>query len=131
MTTDRYERGLARLKEIDSGSAARITERLKDTAPDLARYIIEFVFGEIYTRPGLDLKLREIVTVTATATLGYASRELKAHINFALNVGCSRQEIVECLLQIAVYAGFPAALNAISVAREVFLERDAQAGAAR
>ena len=97
---------------------------MKDVAPDLARYVIEFPFGDVYSRPGLDLKSREIATVAALTALGNAAPQLKVHIHGALNVGCSREEIVEIIIQMAVYAGFPAALNGIFAAREVFRERD-------
>ncbi len=124
MRIDRYERGLKKLKEVDAKAGERMTERLKDIAPDLARYIIEFPFGDVYNRPGLDLKSREIATVAALTTLGNAISQLKVHINGALNVGVSRQEIIEIIIQMAVYAGFPAALNAMYAAKEVFEERD-------
>ena len=99
-------------------------ESLKDIAPDLARYVIEFAFGDVYSRPGLDLKSREIAAVAALATLGNATPQLKVHIHGALNVGLSRQEVVEIIIQMAVYAGFPAAINGMSAAKEVFQERD-------
>lgn len=124
MRIDRYERGLKKLKEVDAKAGERMIERLKDIAPDLARYIIEFPFGDVYNRPGLDLKSREIATVAALTTLGNAISQLKVHINGALNVGVSRQEIIEIIIQMAVYAGFPAALNAMYAAKEVFEERD-------
>jgi len=124
MSKDRYERGLKKLKEVDAKAGEQVIERLKDIAPDLARYIIEFPFGDVYNRPGLDLKSREIATVAALTTLGNAISQLKLHINGALNVGVSRQEIIEVIIQMAVYAGFPAALNAMYAAKEVFKERD-------
>jgi 4-carboxymuconolactone decarboxylase len=124
MAGDRYQRGAEKLKEIDGEAGKNVIESLKDICPDLARYIIEFPFGDIYSRPGLDLKSREIATVAALTALGTATPQLKVHINGALNVGCTRQEVVELILQMAVYAGFPAALNGMSAAKEVFLERD-------
>jgi 4-carboxymuconolactone decarboxylase len=124
MTNDRYDRGLEKLKEIDGEAGERVIESLKDIAPDLAHYTIEFPFGDIYRRPGLDLKSREVATVAALTALGNAAPQLKVHIHGALNVGCSRQEIVEIIIQMAVYAGFPAALNGMAAAKEVFKERD-------
>ena len=124
MSNDRYQRGLEKLKEIDAEQGERVIESLKDIAPDMARYTIEFPFGDIYTRPGLDLKSREIATVAALTALGNATPQLKVHIHGALNVGCSRQEVIEVIIQMAVYAGFPAALNGIFAAKEVFQERD-------
>jgi 4-carboxymuconolactone decarboxylase len=72
----------------------------------------------------LDLKSRQIATVAALTSLGNAQPQLKVHIHGALNVGCTREEVVEVIIQMAVYAGFPAALNGISIAKEVFKERD-------
>ena len=119
----RYQRGLARLKEIDGEAGERVVERLSGIAPDFARYLVEFPFGDIYSRPGLDLKSREIAVVAALTALGNAAPQLKVHVHGALNVGVSRTEIVETMMQMAVYAGFPAALNGLAVAREVFEQR--------
>jgi 4-carboxymuconolactone decarboxylase len=107
-----------------------VIEALAPIAPDFARYLIEFPFGDIYSRPALDLKTREIATIAALAALGNAQPQLKVHIEGALNVGCSREEIVEVFMQMAVYAGFPAALNALFAAREVFAARDAATASA-
>jgi 4-carboxymuconolactone decarboxylase len=124
MNEDRYERGWTKLKEIDGEAGKRVIESLKDIAPDLGRYTIEFPFGDVYYRPGLDLKSREIATVAALTALGNALPQLKVHIHGALNVGCTRKEIIEVIIQMAVYAGFPAALNGMFAAKEVFKERD-------
>jgi 4-carboxymuconolactone decarboxylase len=124
--TTRYDRGWQKLAEVDGEAGAQVIESLKDIAPDLARYIIEFAFGDIYDRPGLDLKSREIATVAALTALGNAQPQLKVHLHGALNVGCTREEVIEVILQMAVYAGFPAALNGVSAAKEVFAERSAQ-----
>lgn len=119
----RYQRGLAKLKEIDGEAGERVVESLAGIAPDFARYLVEFPFGDIYSRPGLDLKSREIAVVAALTALGNAASQLKVHVHGALNVGASRTEIVETIMQMAVYAGFPAALNGLAVAREVFEQR--------
>ena len=124
MSQDRYERGWEKLKEIDGEAGEKVIDSLKDISPALGRYTIEFPFGDIYSRPGLDLKTREIATVAALTALGYALPQLKVHIHGALNVGCTREEIKEVILQMAVYAGFPAALNGMFAAKEVFQERD-------
>ncbi len=126
MSTERYDRGWEKLKEIDGEAGERVIDSLKDIAPDFARYLIEFPFGDIYSRPGLDLKSREIATVAALTALGNAAPQLKVHIQAALNVGCSRREVVETIMQMAVYAGFPAALNGLFAAKEVFQELDKQ-----
>jgi 4-carboxymuconolactone decarboxylase len=121
---DRYTRGAAKLMEIDGHVGQRVIDSLADIAPDFARYIIEFSFGDIYSRPGLDLKSREIATIAALAAMGNARPQLEVHIAAALNVGCSRQEVVEVMMQMAVYAGFPAALNGLFAAKEVSRNRD-------
>lgn len=120
---DRYQRGWEKLKEIDGAAGERVVESLKDIAPDFARLLIEFPFGDIYSRPGLDLKSREIAVIAALTALGNAAPQLKVHIHGALNVGCTTQEVVEVIMQMAVYAGFPSALNGLFAAKEVFAER--------
>lgn len=117
---DRYARGAKALAEIDGAGGAKVVAALADIAPDFARYIIEFPFGDIYSRPGLDLRAREIATIAALTALGHATPQLKVHVAAGLNVGLSRDEIVEIIMQMAVYAGFPAALNGLFAAKEVF-----------
>lgn len=119
---NRYERGLAKLREIDGEAGERVLESLDGIVPDFARYLIEFPLGDIYSRPSLDLKSREIAVVAALTALGNAAPQLKMHIQSALNVGASRTEDVETIMQMAVYAGFPAALNGLAVAKEVFAQ---------
>jgi len=119
----RYQRGLDKLREIDGEAGQRVIDALAPIAPDFARYLIEFPFGDIYSRPQLDLKSREIATVAALTAMGHAAPQLKVHVHGALNVGCTREEIVEVMMQLAVYAGFPAALNGLFVAQDVFKER--------
>jgi len=107
------------LSQLGGAQVERLLASLRDIAPDFARDLIEFAFGDIYARPGLDLKSRQIATLAALTVLG-ALPQLKVHIHGALDVGCSREEIVEVLMQMAVYAGFPAALNALAAAKETF-----------
>ena len=121
--TTRYDRGLAKLIEIYGHQGTDFIASLRDIAPDLGRYVVEFAFGDIHCRPGLDLKSREIATVAALTAMGTAGPQLRAHIHAALNVGCTEQEVIEILMQMALYAGFPAALNGIQAAREVLMER--------
>jgi 4-carboxymuconolactone decarboxylase len=125
----RYERGLRKLLEVDGEAGERVIEALRDIAPDFARLVIEFPFGDIYSRPNIDLKTREIAVVAALTALGNAQPQLKVHLHGAINVGWSQDEVVEVIMQMAVYAGFPAALNGLFAAKEVFAER--QAGTAQ
>lgn len=120
----RLERGLALLERIDGHGGAAVVRALDGIAPDFAHYLLEFPFGDIYSRPGLDLKSREIATVAALTAMGTAGPQLRVHIAAALRVGCSRREITEILMQMAVYAGFPAALNGLFAAKEVFAAQD-------
>jgi 4-carboxymuconolactone decarboxylase len=122
MQNERYARGLAKLQEIDGQAGEKVVASLAGIAPDFARYLIELPFGDIYSRPGLDLRSREIAVVAALTALGNAAPQLKVHIQGALNVGVSRQEVAETIMQMAVYAGFPAALNGLFAAQEVFAE---------
>jgi len=124
MESNRYTRGQDMLSSIHGHIGEGVMEILKDIAPDFARLIIEFPYGDIYSRGILSPKERQIATIASLTTLGNAPTELKAHIQGGLNVGCTRQEIIELIMQMAVYAGFPAALNAILVAKEVFEELD-------
>ncbi|MBC3949675.1 carboxymuconolactone decarboxylase family protein [Pseudomonas sp. DOAB1069] len=124
MENERYARGLAKLREIDGQAGENVIESLKDIAPDFARLLIEFPFGDIYSRPGLDLRSRELAVVAALTAMGNAAPQLKVHIHGARNVGCTEQEIIEIIMQMAVYAGFPAALNGLFAAKEVFAQHD-------
>jgi 4-carboxymuconolactone decarboxylase len=126
MSDERYERGWEKLCELDEPYAKVMRDTMKEAEPDLFRFVIEFVFGDVLSRPLLDLKARELVTVAVLTALGNARPQLRLHINGALNVGWTREEVYEIILQQAVYAGFPAALNGIALAREVFADRDAQ-----
>ncbi len=117
---DRYHTGLRKLAEIDGAQGQRVIAALEDIAPDLGRYIIEFAFGDIYTRPHLDLRQRELVTLSALAALGGCENQLRVHVQAALNVGLSRAEITEVFIHAVPYLGFPKALNAVSVAKAVF-----------
>ena len=123
MEAQRFERGARKLAEVDGEAGQKVIAALQDVAPDLARYVIEFGFGDIYSRPGLDLRTRELATVAALTAIGHAQPQLKVHVNGALNVGCSAAKVVEVIIQMALYAGFPAALNAMFSAKQVFGER--------
>ena len=120
MPSERFITGQEMLQKVDGKGGDAVVESLQDIAPDFAQYLIEFPFGDIYSRPGLDLRSREIATVAALTALGNATPQLKVHIGAALHVGLTQDEIVEVIMQMAVYAGFPAALNGLFAAKEVF-----------
>ncbi|MBJ8710303.1 carboxymuconolactone decarboxylase family protein [Citrobacter sp. DNRA3] len=120
MPSERFITGQEMLQKVDGKGGDAVVESLQDIAPDFAQYLIEFPFGDIYSRPGLDLRSREIATVAALTALGNAAPQLKVHIGAALHVGLTQDEIIEVIMQMAVYAGFPAALNGLFAAKEVF-----------
>jgi 4-carboxymuconolactone decarboxylase len=119
----RYDRGLVRLAQVDGEAGDKVIQALEGIAPAMARYVIEFGFGDIYSRPGLGLRDREIATVAALTAMGTAAPQLRVHLEGALNVGVSPTEIVEVIMQMGLYAGFPAALNGLFLAKEVFAAR--------
>jgi 4-carboxymuconolactone decarboxylase len=95
-------------------------------SPDLGRFIVEFAFGDIYTRPGMDLLSRELVTVAALTAMGSATPQLKVHMNGFLNVGGTTVQLVEIVTHMAAYAGFPRAINGAVAARDVLAQRAAE-----
>ncbi len=119
----RYEKGKKCIEDIQKRSVEEIFKELDEISPDLSRFVIEYPYSEIYTRDELDLKTREICTVSALTVLGTIP-QLKEHINAALNVGNSPEEIVEIIMQMSAYCGFPKSINAMMAAKEVFTERD-------
>lgn len=117
-------RGIATLDRLTNTSESnRPYAGLVDMAPELGDWITDFAFGDVLSRPGLDIRTRELVTIGVLTAQGTAIPQLKVHIDGALNVGCQPTEIIEVILQMSVYAGFPASLNGLSAAREVFEKR--------
>ncbi|MFB6723846.1 carboxymuconolactone decarboxylase family protein [Kribbella sp. NPDC056345] len=120
---DRYERGKEKLVEVDGQHGLDVIESLRDIAPDLGRYIVEFAFGDVYYRPWLSMPQRQLVTIGALTAFGDTAPQLRVHLGAALNVGLSRAQVIETLIHVVSYAGFPRVLNAVAVARQVFEER--------
>lgn len=116
------QRGLETLNKIDGAQGEAVMRALADISPDLGQYIIGFAFGEIYNRPHLDWQQRELVTLAALAAQGGCEKQLRVHIHAALNVGVTREQIVETFIQCVPYLGFPKVLNAVFVAKDVFAE---------
>jgi 4-carboxymuconolactone decarboxylase len=117
---DRRTRGLRALGEITGATGEDVIAGLRDIAPDLADWIVDFSYGDVMARPGLDRRTRQLATIAALAAMGNARPQLLVHIKGAINVGCRPAEIIEVIMQMAVFAGFPAAINALDVAREAF-----------
>jgi 4-carboxymuconolactone decarboxylase len=121
---ERYRRGLRILEQMDGEAGTKVIDSLADISPELGRQIISWAFGEIYARPGLPLRDRELVTLGALTALGGCEPQLEVHINAALNVGITPEQITEALLHAAVYCGMPRALNATFTAKKVFAARN-------
>jgi 4-carboxymuconolactone decarboxylase len=120
--TDYAAIGRKKLEEIDGEAGVAVEERLNAICPDLARYLIEYSFGEIYAREILDNKTKEQAVVAALTAMGTAVPQLRVHIRAALHVGCSPEEIREIIIQMVGYAGFPATLNAMGTLMDVLGE---------
>lgn len=120
----RRRHGQAVLSRIDGHQGEAVIDSLADISPALGHHVASFAFGDIYDRPDLDPRSRQLVTLGVLTALGGCEPQLKVHIGAALNVGLSREEITEALLHAAVYCGIPRALNATFAARDVFAERD-------
>lgn len=118
---DRYRRGVAVLQQLSGDSIEQVTNKVAEIAPDFARMTIEFPFGDLYSRAALDLRSREIGAVSALAALGRIP-QLRVHVIAALNLGVTRAEIVELLMQISIYAGFPPALNALAECHDLLVD---------
>ena len=123
MEKTRFNNGMEQLKAIDGVGGENVIKSLEDISPDLGKFIVEFAFGDIYTRGSLTLQEREIITITSLLTAGGCEAQLEVHINGSLNVGISPKKIVETFLQCIPYTGFPKVLNAIFVAKKIFKER--------
>ncbi|MBS1907823.1 MAG: carboxymuconolactone decarboxylase family protein [Actinobacteria bacterium] len=119
----RFEKGKAVLDAIDGDAGANVIAALADISPELGHQVVAWGFGEVYARPGLAPRDRQLVTLGMLTALGGCEAQLEVHVNAALNVGLTPDEIVEALLQSAVYCGFPRALNATFAAKKVFAER--------
>jgi 4-carboxymuconolactone decarboxylase len=126
-----HERGVRKLSEYtlpDSGDAAthqKLADDLADIAPDVGRYIVEFGYGEIYSRPGLTNQQRVLITIASLVTQG-TEREIELHVNTGLTAGLTSTEIVESLIHLIPYTGFPRVLNALYVVKEVFAQRQVE-----
>jgi len=121
--SERYQTGWQKLREIDGEAGEKVVNSLKDISPDLGKFIIEYSFGDIYSREGLDLRSKEIAVVAALTAMGNAQPQLKVHINGALNTGSSISEVKEVVMQMSVYSGFPSAINAMNILKETLEER--------
>lgn len=124
MKNTRFENGMEQLKAIDGIGGENVIQSLADISPDLGKFIVEFAFGDIYTRKELTLQERELITITSLLTAGGCEPQLEVHINGSLNVGIAPRKVIETFLQCIPYTGFPKVLNAVFVAKRIFEERN-------
>lgn len=116
----RYARGLKAFSELMQRPASEYLTSFEAVSPELAQWSVEFAFGDVLARSGLESKAKHLVIATMLSTLGNREDALRLHLEGALGVGATKDEIIEALIQVSVYAGFPAALNAFGVAAQVF-----------
>ena len=123
MASEKYERGEKLLRKIDGDKVAdNLLADYENIAPDFTRYLVEFAFGEIYAREG-DVKQKELVAIASLATMGGCDKQLGTHVRGAFNVGLTEAEIVEAVMMLIPYIGFPKALNAMAVVKRVVEKR--------
>jgi 4-carboxymuconolactone decarboxylase len=123
--SERYRRGIDIAERLASDKVAHFVESgVAEVAPDFARMTIEFAFGDLYARDALDLKSRELIAIAVLAASGTAAPQLRVHIESAASSGITKAEIVEALMQTALYAGFPAALNALADCHDLLTDHD-------
>ncbi|MDJ0612306.1 MAG: carboxymuconolactone decarboxylase family protein [Rhizobiaceae bacterium] len=125
MSNDTYEQGKLLSEELNPGMEAALEKRYGKIVPGLSRSIVDFAYGQQYAREGLDLKTRYLATIAALTALGGQTKpQLKVNIEGALKAGASEREIGEVIWQMALYGGFPAAINALNSALEIFGENE-------
>lgn len=123
MSESAWERGERLLRKIDGDKVAdNLLKAYEDVAPDFTRYLVEFAFGEIYAREG-DLKQKELVAIASLATMGGCDPQLETHVHGAFNAGLSEVEVVEAVMTLIPYIGFPRALNAMAIVKRVVEKR--------
>ncbi|THF56942.1 carboxymuconolactone decarboxylase family protein [Ollibium composti] len=117
---ERFKQGCERFMAVTGFPAQAFLDNLKDSSPDFGRYLIEWVFGDVYGRDDLDLKTRELVVIAAGAALGATGIDvLKFHIPNAIRVGATREQVFGALIQVSIVAGIPIALAAITAAGQI------------
>lgn len=124
MSDERYERGLERLRELTGDRGDKVMAGIDEVSPDLARYVVEFGYGDIYTRPGLDDPARQLAAISALSALGGAEPQLEYHIGIALDVGVAPERVVETVVFLSPFIGFARTLNAVRSIKRVFASRD-------
>ncbi len=122
--TTRRSAALQVLEQLEAGASDKVAKNLDEVAPELVEIVLGFAFADVLSRPDLDLASREMCTVAALTAMGTASGQLEFHIRAAINVGVTKEQIIEIILQMAVYAGVPACMNGIAAAKRAFAAMD-------
>ncbi|MDP5211009.1 carboxymuconolactone decarboxylase family protein [Microbulbifer sp. 2205BS26-8] len=120
------DQGRKIMDQLEQGLADRVTHNLSQLDKGLSELITDYAFGKVLARPGLDLKTREMLTVASLISLGTAMPQLELHMRAALNVGVTKDELIEIVIQMAIYVGVPACMNAITVYKQVILQWESQ-----
>jgi 4-carboxymuconolactone decarboxylase len=120
---DRYRRGAEVLDEIHGQSIFDLVDDLQDISPEMGYQVVAWAYGEMYSRPNLSHRDRQLVTLGMLTSQGGEESELRAHIPLALEVGVTPDEIIEVFLHSIAYCGFPRAINGTKVAKQIFAER--------
>lgn len=124
MKKTKFDLGMENLNLIDGDGGQSIIDSLNDIAPDVGKYIIEFAFGDIYTRKNLTLQEKELTTITSLLSIGGCEKQLNVHINASLNVGIDPKKIIDTFIQCIPYVGLPRVLNAIFEAKSIFQDKN-------
>lgn len=121
----RLTQALDILEALAPGAFVKVQENLEDFAEGTTELVLGYAFADIVSRPGIDLRTREMLTVSMLAAMGTAQGQLEFHMRAALHTGVTRKELTEIVLQVSVYAGVPASMNAISAAKAAFSAQNA------
>lgn len=116
----KYEIGLKRLQDILGVNAVETVKKFEEISPDFAKYVVEFAYGELYERKGIEDKTREVAAVACLIGQGNTGFPLRAHLKGMINVGWSKAEIIEVLLFLVAYVGFPPIVDSLNIVKEIF-----------
>jgi 4-carboxymuconolactone decarboxylase len=120
LSDERYERGWEKLQELAGADGERVVETVREVSPDLARLVVEFGYGDIYTRPGLGIRERQLIAIAALTALGGAEAQLDYHVRIGLKAGVEPEEIVETIVHCTPFVGFARVLNAARAVKRAF-----------
>jgi 4-carboxymuconolactone decarboxylase len=120
-----FVRGLEEMRHHFGEKADQLVARVSGISEEFGKLNVEVPYGELYTRAVLDERVRELCTVAALTVMGHALPQLRLHVEGALNCGATKEEVVEVIMQMIAYGGFPSATNALLTAKEAFDDWDA------